>query len=116
MHMCCVLCEVQTHILYTVEKQSNLLQTLPLPRQLVADLSSRMPVIDPRSVHVGSGVGNMALGKVFLRILRYYPVSIIVAMLQTHLPSTRHPYQKDKKTKRRDLPKEMAFRTSGSIV
>jgi len=51
--MYCVLCEVRTQVLYTTEKQSNH-QTLPLLRQLVALLSSRMPVINPRSVHVGS--------------------------------------------------------------
>jgi hypothetical protein len=106
--MCCVLCEVRTQILYTIEKQSGL-QTLPLLRQLVAGLSSRIPVIDPRSVHVGSVVEKMAMGQVFLRILRYYPVCIILAMLHTPLPSTLHTYQKDKTTKHRDLRKKNGF-------
>ena len=82
----------------------------------MAGLSSRMPVIDPRSVHVGSMVKKNGTGEVFLRNLRYYLVSIILTILHTYLPSTRHSYQKDKKTKHRELPKEIAFRTSGSVV
>jgi hypothetical protein len=89
MQVYCVLCEVRTQILYTIEIEFRL-QTLPLLRQLVSGLSSRIPVIDLRSFHVGFVVEKMTVGQVFLWVLRYYPVIIILPTLHTHLPSTHH--------------------------
>jgi hypothetical protein len=48
---------------------------------LVAGLSPRRPVFDPGSVHVGIVVDKVALGQVFLRVLRFSPVSFITPVL-----------------------------------
>jgi hypothetical protein len=42
----------------------------------VADLSPRRPNFAPGSVHVGFAVDKVALGQVFLRVLRFSPVNI----------------------------------------
>jgi hypothetical protein len=46
-------------------------------RRLVAGLSLRSPGFEPRSIHVGFVVEKVALGQVFLRVLRFSPVNII---------------------------------------
>jgi hypothetical protein len=51
--------------------------TVPWVRWLVAGLSPRRPGFAPGSVHVGFVVDKVALGQVFLRVLPFYPVSII---------------------------------------
>ena len=54
-------------------------------RQLVAGLWLRRTVLDPRPVHERSVVDKVAVGQVYLRVLRFSPVSIIPPMLHTHL-------------------------------
>jgi hypothetical protein len=43
----------------------------------------------PRSVHVGFVVDKVALGQVFLWVLRFFPVNIIPPWLHTHISSGR---------------------------
>jgi hypothetical protein len=50
-------------------------------RQLVAGLLPRRPGFALASVHVGFVVDKVALGQVFLRVLRFSPVSIILPEL-----------------------------------
>jgi hypothetical protein len=54
---------------------------VPWLRQLVAGLSPRRPGLDPGSVHVGFVVDKVTLGQVFLRVLRFSPVSFILPVL-----------------------------------
>jgi hypothetical protein len=49
----------------------------PRLKLLVAGLSSRSSRFEPGSIHVGFVVDRVALGQVFLRDLRFSPVSII---------------------------------------
>jgi hypothetical protein len=58
---------------------------VPWLRRLVAGLSPRRPGFDPGSVNVGFVVDEVALGQVFLLVLRFSPVSIILLVLHTHL-------------------------------
>jgi hypothetical protein len=51
---------------------------LLLQRSLVAGLSPRRPGFAPGSIHVGIVVDKVALGQVFLRVLRFYTVIIII--------------------------------------
>jgi hypothetical protein len=39
---------------------------------------------DPREVHVGFVVDRVALGKVFLRVLRFYLVPVVPTVFRTH--------------------------------
>ena len=50
---------------------------VPWLRRLVAGLPPRMPGFDPGSVHVEFVVDKVALGQVFLRVLRFSPVNFI---------------------------------------
>jgi hypothetical protein len=50
-------------------------------RRLVAGLSPRRPGFDPRSVHVGFVVDQVALGQDFPRVLRFSPVSFFPPVL-----------------------------------
>jgi hypothetical protein len=50
---------------------------VPWLRRLVAGLSPRRPA----SVHVGFVVDKVALGQVFLRVLRIFPVNFIPPVL-----------------------------------
>jgi hypothetical protein len=50
---------------------------VPCLRRLVAGLSPRRPGFDPGSVNVGFVVDKVALGQVFLRVLRFSPVNFI---------------------------------------
>jgi hypothetical protein len=56
----------------------------PWLRPLVASLAPRRPGFDLKSVHVRL-VDKVALGHVFLGLLRFSLVSIIPSMLHTHL-------------------------------
>jgi hypothetical protein len=58
---------------------------VPWLRPLVAGISPRKTGFDVRSVHVRIIVDKVALGQVFLRVLPFYPVSIIPPMLHIHL-------------------------------
>jgi hypothetical protein len=49
---------------------------VPWFRSLVAGLSPRRPGFAPGSIHVGFVVDKVALGQVFLRVLRFSPVNI----------------------------------------
>jgi hypothetical protein len=53
-------------------------------RLLPADFSPPRPGFASRLFHVGSVVGKVALGQVFLRVLRFSPVSIIPPLLHIH--------------------------------
>jgi hypothetical protein len=55
----------------------NGVRAVPWIRSLVAGLSARRPGFAPRSIHVGFVVGKVALGQVFLRVLRCSPDNII---------------------------------------
>jgi hypothetical protein len=50
---------------------------VPLVRHLVTSLSPRRPEFAPGSVHMGFVVDKVTLGQIFLRILRFTPVSVI---------------------------------------
>ena len=56
-----------------------------MARRFVAGLSRRRLGFDPRSVHVRLMVDIVALGQVFLRVLRYSPVTIILPIFHIHL-------------------------------
>jgi hypothetical protein len=56
-------------------------RAVPWLRRLVACLSPRRPEFDPGSVHVGFVVDKVALGPVFLRVLRFSPVNLIPPVL-----------------------------------
>jgi hypothetical protein len=56
--------------------------TLAVSRRRSVPAEARL---DPRSVHVRFMVDKVVLGRVFLRIRRYFPVSINPPMLQYHL-------------------------------
>jgi hypothetical protein len=58
---------------------------VPWLKRLVAGLSPRTPGL----IHMGFVVDKVALGQVFLRVLRFSPVSIIPPLLHIHL-STPH--------------------------
>jgi hypothetical protein len=64
-------------------------KAVPWLRSLVAGLSPRRPGFAPRSIHVGFVMDKVALGQVFLRVLRFSPVNIIpphsTVALQTHI-------------------------------
>jgi hypothetical protein len=47
-----------------------------MAQALVAGLSPRRPVFAPGSIHVEFVVDKVALGQVFLRVLRFSPVNI----------------------------------------
>jgi hypothetical protein len=53
-------------------------------RRVVAALSPRRPGFDPRTVYVRFVVDTVALGRVFLPVLRFSPVSIIPPKLHTY--------------------------------
>jgi hypothetical protein len=56
-------------------------KAVPWLRRLVAGLSARRAGFDPGSVHVGFVVDKVALGQVFPRVLRFFPVSFIALVL-----------------------------------
>jgi len=56
----------------------------PWLRQLVANLSLQMPRFKPTPVHVGLLVDKVALGHVYLQVLKFSFVHIIPPMLHTH--------------------------------
>jgi hypothetical protein len=53
----------------------------PWLRRLAAGLPPRRPGFDPGLVHVRFVVDKVALGQVFLRVLRFSPVNFIPPML-----------------------------------
>ena len=61
------------------------LLAVPWFRCLVADLSLRRLVFDPRAGQVGLAVDKMSLGRIFLRVFRFYPITIIPPKLRNHL-------------------------------
>jgi len=76
----------------------------------VASLSARRPQFYPRIVHVRSMVDKVALGQVFLPVIRFSFLSFISPMIHTHLHLHGCFYQKDKRAKPRNLPiKQCSF-------
>jgi len=63
-------------------------QSCTMARRFVAGLSMRRFGFGPRSVHVRFVVDMVVLGQVFLRVLRYSPVSTILPMFHIHLHVT----------------------------
>ena len=57
---------------------------VPWLRRLVPGLSPLRAGFDLRPVHVSCVAGKVALGQVFLLVLRYSPVSYIPPMLHTY--------------------------------
>jgi len=84
-------------------------------RQLVACLSSRRTGFDPRSVHVRLVVDRMALGQVFLRILRFFPCLYHSISAAYSSSFTRCSYQ-DKESKSGNLPKKHCFFGSRGLL
>jgi hypothetical protein len=95
----CVYCVVRTEYLNTI--QIN---------RLVADLSSRRTIFDAGSVFVRFLVEKVALGQVFIRVLRFYPVSRVPPCLFLY---TYCSYRKDNWAKLENLPKSNAFSETG---
>jgi hypothetical protein len=60
-------------------------------RRLAAGLPPRRPGFDPELVHVEFVVDEVALGQVFLRVLRFSPVSFIPPVLH-HLVKDKDNY------------------------
>jgi hypothetical protein len=60
-------------------------ETVPWLKRLSAGLSPWRPGFAPESVHLGFVVDKVELAQVFLRVLRFSPVSIIPPLLHTHL-------------------------------
>jgi hypothetical protein len=54
-------------------------------KRLVAGLSPRSHGFAPGSIHIGFVVGKVALGQVFLRVLRFSPANNILPLLYIHL-------------------------------
>ena len=88
-------------------------KAVPCFRWLVASLSKRRPGFDPRSVHVRFVLGEVAMGQVFLRIIRLSLFYIIPTKLPHPHPSIRCSYQQDKRAKSGNIPRAMLFRKSG---
>jgi hypothetical protein len=57
------------------------IMAVPWLRRLVAGLSPRRPGFNPGPVHVGFMVDKVALGQVFLRVLRLSPVNLFPPVL-----------------------------------
>jgi hypothetical protein len=53
--------------------------------QLIASLSPQVPGFDPRLVRLRFMVGLVTLGQVILRLLRFFPVSVIPHIIHTHI-------------------------------
>jgi hypothetical protein len=56
-------------------------EVVPWLRRLAAGLPPRRPGFDLGSVHVGFVVDKVALGQVFLRVLRFSPVNWIIIII-----------------------------------
>jgi hypothetical protein len=57
---------------------------MPWLKRLVAGLSPQRPRFAPGLIRVGCVVDKMALGQVFLRVLRFSPANIISPLLRIH--------------------------------
>ena len=81
-------------------------------RILGAGLSQLKLGFDPRSVHVRSVVDRVAVGQDFHGALRVFSVSIIPPLLHTR-PTSTCCSEKNKRTKRGNLPKSSALSAIG---
>jgi hypothetical protein len=61
------------------------MMAMPWLKWLVTGLSLQRAGFLPKSIHVGFVVDKVALGQVFLRVLRFSPVIIIPPLLHIHL-------------------------------
>jgi hypothetical protein len=78
---------LQKHILKVPEKKMLNACRGVMPyhlRHLAAGFSQRRPSFATRVAHLGFVVDKVALGQVFLRVLRFSPVSIIPPLLHIH--------------------------------
>jgi len=66
-------------------------------RRSVAGFSPQGPGFDPRPVHVTFVVDKVALGQLYLPVLRLSPVRIMPLVLYTQLQLRVNPHQKDKR-------------------
>jgi hypothetical protein len=66
-------------------------RAVPWLRSLVAGLPPRKPGFATGSIHVGFVVDKVALGQVFLRVIRFSPVNIIPPSLSKLISSEAHP-------------------------
>jgi len=60
-----------------MREQQDLCYTVSRLRRLIPALSRWTPRFDPRRVYNGFVVDKVALGQDFLRVLKFFPVSII---------------------------------------
>ena len=67
----------------TCTSDDNFTMAVPWLRRLVAALSLWTPGFNSRPVHVRFVLNNVALGHLFLQVLRFYPVNIIQPVLHT---------------------------------
>ena len=88
-------------------------KAMPWFRRLVTGLSPWRPRFDSRSVHAKFVVDEVALGKGFLRILPFSPVSIIKLMSLDILHLHVATVQKEKRAKPRKRPKNSAVAKVG---
>ena len=70
-------------VVYTRVIQANVSGSVLWLWRLVAGLSPQRAEVDPGSVLVIFVVGRVAQDQVFLRVLRFFPVSIIPPLLHT---------------------------------
>jgi hypothetical protein len=58
---------------------------MPWPRQVITGLSPQRSGFSPRVVHVAFVVAKVALGKAFVPVFQFPPVSVIPPVLQMNL-------------------------------
>jgi hypothetical protein len=85
--LCCVVLCRYKPLLRADHSSQGVLLTVPWLRSLVAGLSPRRPGFTPGSIHVGFVVEKVALGQVFLWVLRFSPVIIIPPSLSKLISS-----------------------------
>ena len=78
--------------------------------------SPRRPDFDPRSIHVSFGADKVAMGKVFLPVLRFSPVRIIQHLLRMHLHLRVAPTGRTNRLNRETFQKAVLDRKSAGIA
>jgi hypothetical protein len=73
------------HFSVRIKKHDEEHQALQWLKLLVGGLSPRRTGFAPGSIHVGFVVDKVALGQVFLPVLRFSPANIIPPLLHIHL-------------------------------
>jgi hypothetical protein len=67
----------QTVSFVLYKRSAPFVKVVPCLRWLAVGLTPRSPRFEPGSIHVGLVMDKVALGQVFLRVLRFSPVNII---------------------------------------